>query len=163
VNVSSILSPSSCSVSLAATDTATAIDSLASLVAGSVDELSQDEIRRGLLERESAISTGYDHAVALPHCKAVEIERFSMAIAVAPDGVPFRAGSSEPTRFFLTLVGPSDRPDEYINLLAAIAQFSMDPEARRRMLEANTPHQLHAIFQLYPHPPLVEATVASRD
>ena len=172
-----MVSDRSCAVGLEAGSVEEAIGKLAALCAVNLQELSADEIAARLLIRELAISTAYDHGVALPHCRADEVSGFALAIAVSRNGIPFRrmprsaplstmpptpgaapggavsAGGPLPDRtyLFLTLVGPADRPDEYIQVLSLLAQFALDPAARQRLLAAATPHQLCTVFRMYPH------------
>lgn len=88
--------------------------------------LTSDEILKALIEREELNSTGIGNGLALPHARLDRVEHFSLALGLHAAGVDFAAFDGAPVRLLLTIIGPSDTTDLYVQILARASRFLRD-------------------------------------
>jgi mannitol/fructose-specific phosphotransferase system IIA component (Ntr-type) len=108
-----------------------------------------DDVRLAVFERESDRSTGIGRGLAVPHCRSDAVDDFSIGVAVLKEGVEWDALDGEPVQFIFLVIGPSDKPETYLQLLSQISRVMRVPDAARRLLAATTPQQvIHTIAEL---------------
>ncbi|MBN1916411.1 MAG: PTS sugar transporter subunit IIA [Verrucomicrobia bacterium] len=101
-----------------------------------------DEVRRAVFEREADRSTGIGRGLAVPHCRSDEVDDFSIGIAVLREGIDWDALDGELVRFIFLVIGPSNKPETYLQLLSQISRIMRVPDATTRLLAAATPEQV---------------------
>ena len=82
------------------------------------------EVLAAILKREELASTGIGGGVAVPHARHPGVAAAVGAIAHFKSGVDFESLDGEPVNVICLLVSPADRPDEYLQLLAAASNCS---------------------------------------
>ena len=101
-------------------------------------ELKRDVLLRGLLQRESTMTTYLGAGVALPHVRVKMKRRYILAIGRSRGGVKHeRAKSDEPVRLILMLLA-DEKARDYLQVLASIARLVQDHEVVRTLIEAPT-------------------------
>ena len=135
-----------CSISLSARSKAECLKELAGLVAGSASGLSTGEVFRLLHEREEEGSTALPDGVAIPHARTGLTDDFILGIAVSKRGVKFGSPDGKKTHVLFVLVGPDDRPEDYLQLLAMISRVARSVRARRDLRNARTVTALKEAF-----------------
>jgi PTS system nitrogen regulatory IIA component len=126
---------------LAARDKETTLRELARLVARGGGEhavLDADLVYRAFAEREQLATTGVGSGVAIPHGRLLHTERFRVAMAISPDGVPFDTVDGEPARILFAVLAPENSPADQLRVLARISRVLKDQTVRSRLLAANT-------------------------
>ena len=98
----------------------------------------RDRVRDALVAREKAMSTGMEHGVAIPHASVGELERPSVAMGIAPEGVDFQAIDGRPTHLVILLVNPANRTKDHIRTLAEIARLLSSHEMRDALIGSGT-------------------------
>lgn len=114
-------------VDLEATGPEEALASIADRLAAAGAAAERDEMEAALLEREHAHTTAMGRGFALPHATIPGIPEAIMAVAVAPEGVPFGSEDAEPVKVFFALLSPPGREGEHIKLLARICRLVRHP------------------------------------
>jgi Uncharacterized conserved protein len=101
-------------------------------------ELRRDVLLRGLLQRESTMTTYLGAGVALPHVRTKMNRRYILAIGRSRDGVKHeRTKSDEPVRLILMLLA-DEKARDYLQVLASIARLVQDREVVDSLIEAPT-------------------------
>ena len=108
--------------------------------------VSEDEIRRALVEREKLSTTGFGNGIAIPHCRLDDVSDFVVGLLSVPAGVDFDAMDGESVRLFVFIVGPAASTNEHIKVLSAISQVLNVPEHIQEMLAANSSEVLTESF-----------------
>jgi PTS system nitrogen regulatory IIA component len=114
---------------------------LARLVAagegGSASEpgLDVETVYRALAEREQLATTGVGSGVAIPHGR-LHTDRFRVAMAISPEGVPFDSVDGEPARILFAVLAPESHPADQLRVLARISRVLKDQAVRNRLLGA---------------------------
>ena len=104
-----------------------AVASIADRLASADAVADRDEVKTALLQREHAHSTAMGHGFALPHATIPGMSEPILAVAVAPEGVPFGSEDGEPVKVFFALLSPPGREGEHIKLLARICRLVRHP------------------------------------
>jgi nitrogen PTS system EIIA component len=113
---------------------------LAALVDGLIsgtDIKSPDAILQMLQSRENLGSTAVGPGIAFPHGRTLAVQRLTILIAKAKDGVDFDSEDGNPTHLFFVLVAPpQDSGHQYIKSLAALIDRIQDPALREKLMAA---------------------------
>lgn len=104
-----------------------------------IDEGLFEEVHSGLVARENSMSTGMEAGLAIPHASVERVEKTSVALGVAREGVEFQAIDGGPTHLVMLLVNPSNRTKTHIRTLAEIARLLGDGKLRQALREAPGP------------------------
>ena len=113
---------------------------LARLVAageGDGPGLDVETVYRALAEREQLATTGVGSGVAIPHGR-LHTDRFRVAMAISPGGVPFDSVDGEPARILFAVLAPESHPADQLRVLARISRVLKDQAVRSRLLGASS-------------------------
>lgn len=94
-----------------------------------------EAVYRALVEREELATTGVGSGVAIPHGR-LHTDRFRVAMAISPDGVPFDSVDGEPARILFAVLAPESHPADQLRVLARISRVLKDQAVRSRLLGA---------------------------
>jgi mannitol/fructose-specific phosphotransferase system IIA component (Ntr-type) len=89
-------------------------------------------------ERESILSTGIGHGVAIPHGKSQSVHDLRMAAGRAAAPVEFDALDGQPVALFFLLVGPETAAGPHIKALSRISRIVRRDDVRERLIAART-------------------------
>lgn len=96
--------------------------------------LKPDEISAAVLERESLMSTGLGHGVAVPHARFAGLTTPIVAVGLAREGIDFDAPDGEPAKVIFFLITPKDDPGVQLELLADIGRAFQVEGFTKRLL-----------------------------
>jgi Kef-type K+ transport system membrane component KefB/mannitol/fructose-specific phosphotransferase system IIA component (Ntr-type) len=102
----------------------------------------RDMVLRDVLERESAMSTGMQRGVALPHAKTEGVADLAAAVGVKRGGVDFDSLDGKPSRIFILVVSPRRTTGPHIQFLAAIGAVLKDGNVLERAINAGSREEL---------------------
>jgi PTS system nitrogen regulatory IIA component len=103
-----------------------------------VAHLSEEEIYTKLMEREAQGSTGFGNGVAIPHARLATLDQFVLFIVTSRRGVEFRAIDRKRVNALFVLLGPDQKVNEYLKVLAAVSHVINSTAVRRELLGAHT-------------------------
>jgi len=89
-------------------------------------------------ERESILSTGIGHGVAIPHGKSASVPELRMAAGLAPAPVDFDALDGQPVALFFLLVGPESAAGPHIKALSRISRLVRRDEVRDQLIASRS-------------------------
>jgi PTS system nitrogen regulatory IIA component len=104
------------------------------------------EVLRAVREREAVLSTGIGNGVAIPHGKSGQVTALAMAAGVTREPVDFEALDGRPVSLFFLLVGPESAAGDHVKALSRISRLVRSDVFRRRLAEAASPADFHAIL-----------------
>ncbi|MBC8525685.1 MAG: PTS sugar transporter subunit IIA [Candidatus Cloacimonetes bacterium] len=108
-----------------------------------LDKINDQIILNLLWEREKLGSTGLGHGIAIPHCKIEGLREFVLAVATSEKGVQFDALDNKKVHIFFLMVGPTDKPNEHLQLLSGISHLLREPKIKNELLKAQTAESLY--------------------
>jgi fructose-specific phosphotransferase system IIA component len=120
---------------------------LVSLVAHSDGISDPDAVLQAVHERESILSTGIGHGVAIPHGKSPAVPELRMAAGRAASPVDFDALDGQPVALFFLLVGPESAAGPHIKALSRISRIVRRDDVRDRLIAARTPDEFLKALQ----------------
>lgn len=143
MRLADVLTVDGISTDLTARDKDATLRELARLVAagqgggseGAGPSLDAEAVYRALVEREQLATTGVGSGVAIPHGR-IPTDRFRVAMAISPDGVPFDSVDGEPARILFAVLAPESHPADQLRVLARISRVLKDQAVRSRLLGA---------------------------
>jgi len=144
-----ILHEKSCSVHFSAKNKDDCLRKLSDLLAEDTSDISSEKIYEALVERERMGSTGFEEGVAIPHAKVAGLNNFHLAIAYSKKGVHFDSVDGKKSQLFFAIIGPDERPEQHLQILAQISRISRNPNARRGIFHAKSPTALKEAFIRY--------------
>lgn len=101
------------------------------------------DVEEAVWSREATYSTGFGHALAIPHCKTDAVDAASMAIVRLQHGVDWGALDGQPVRTVILLaVREADQATTHMRVLASLARRLMHEEFRARVERERDPVEL---------------------
>jgi fructose-specific phosphotransferase system IIA component len=120
---------------------------LVSIVTASDGIDDADAVLQAVRERESILSTGIGHGVAIPHGKSSSVSELRMAAGRAAAPVEFDALDGQPVALFFLLVGPESAAGPHIKALSRISRIVRRDDVRDRLIAARTPAEFLKALQ----------------
>jgi PTS system nitrogen regulatory IIA component len=146
MNLRKVLSPELISLGMKASTKREAIEELVDLLMQSGKIKDRDAALQAVLERESKMSTGIQHGVAIPHGKSGAVDDLVACVAVKPDGIDFESLDGEPSTIFIMTLSPLNRTGPHVQFLAEISRLLKTAESRERILKVTSKHELLSIL-----------------
>ena len=125
-------------VELRCLDLKGALEELLTVSAKRFPDLKPDLLLRGLLQRESTMTTYLGVGVALPHVRVKMERRYVLAIGRSRIGVRYDgAKENEGVHLILMLIA-DEKARDYLQVLASLARLVKEPELVKTLIEAPT-------------------------
>jgi PTS system nitrogen regulatory IIA component len=99
-----------------------------------------------LLDRESKMSTGMQHGIAIPHGKTDTVGGLFVAIGIKKEGIDFQSVDGEPSTIFIMTLSPASTSAPHIQFLAEVARLLTKEDVRARILNATWEGEIANIF-----------------
>jgi diadenylate cyclase len=130
-------------IDLRSPDMKGALEELLEVSVSRFPELKQDVLLRGLLQRESTMTTYLGYGVALPHVRVKMSRRYVLAIGRSRSGIRHDGTKTdEPIRLILMLLA-DEKARDYLQVLASVARLVEDQTFVKTLVEAPTLDDLH--------------------
>ncbi len=123
-----------------------ALQSLAALIAGADQDITQAEVFESLLARERLGSTGLSYGVALPHGRRKAGEKTIAAFLRLRKGIDYDAPDKLPVDLLFALLVPEASTDEHLRLLSKLAARFDDAALRERLRAARSSTALFSLL-----------------
>jgi mannitol/fructose-specific phosphotransferase system IIA component (Ntr-type) len=120
---------------------------LVSIVASDNGVDDEGAVLDAVLERESILSTGIGHGVAIPHGKSQSVHDLKMAAGRAETPVDFDALDGQPVALFFLLIGPETAAGPHIKALSRISRIVRRDEVRDRLIAARSPAEFMQVLR----------------
>lgn len=103
--------------------------------------LDTDAVLKAVLERESSLSTGMQHGIALPHARTDAVSSLVCAVGLKREGVVFNSIDGTPSRIFVLTLSPLTASAPQIRLMSSMSQ-TLDANGRQALLAAESPGEM---------------------
>ena len=111
-----------------------------------LQDIGEKAILDALTKREKLSSTGLANGIAIPHCSFDNLEEFVIGVITTAKPLDFKAMDEKPSQIFIFLIGPTDKRNEHVRLLAAISKAVREKTVRNTILEAISSKEIEQIF-----------------
>ena len=100
-----------------------------------------------VMEREEIVPTAIGLSIAIPHARCSFLDHFSIAIGVCKGaGIEWGAIDDLPVKIICLIVGPEDKPREYLSFLSFITSLLREEESRLQILNESDKKNIVNIF-----------------
>ena len=145
MRLSDFLDPNSVDLDLQAGTKDLVLDELVALLR--LDPRSTLQVSRLLKRREAQESTGVGRGFAIPHCRSLALNRLRLGFGLHRAGIEYDAIDKRPAHiFFLIVAPPTEVSNQYLPVLAKIAQFAQMPDVPARLMGLGDPRELIALL-----------------
>ncbi len=125
-------------IDLRSTDMKGALTELLAVSAAKFPDLKQDALLRGLLQRESTMTTYLGAGVALPHVRVKMGRRYILAIGRSREGIHNENTVGEEKIHLIFMLLADEKARDYLQLLASIARLLKDEDLVKAVQQAAT-------------------------
>ena len=146
MRLSEFLDPRAVSLSLQAPSKDLVLDELVQLL--QLDPRATLQLSRLLKRREAQESTGVGRGFAIPHCRSLALNRLRLGFGLHRAGIEYDAIDKRPAHvFFLIVAPPTEVSNQYLPVLAKIAQFAQIPDVPDRLRGLTTADELFRLLE----------------
>src|SRR5512136_701489 len=146
MKLTDILEKSSIVADLQARAKAEALEILVDAMTRTHQALNKQEMLQVVLEREKLGSTGIGDGVAIPHGKSTGLTQIVSGFGLSKRGIDFDSLDGKPAHLFFLLVAPEDSAGTHLKMLARISRMLKNLDFRKRLLGANSQHEIYQII-----------------
>jgi diadenylate cyclase len=125
-------------IDLTSTDMKGALAELLAVSASKFPDLKQDSLLKGLMQRESTMTTYLGSGVSLPHVRVKMGRRYILAIGRSREGIHNENTVDDEKIHLMFMLLADEKARDYLQLLASIARLLKDEELVRAVLQAAT-------------------------
>ncbi|RKX71541.1 hypothetical protein DRP43_02385 [candidate division TA06 bacterium] len=100
-----------------------------------------------LIERENIATTGLGRHVGLPHARTNAVSKLHLVFARSEKGVDFKSLDKKKVFLFFLFVGPDDKNEEYIKILAKLSRLIRIKEVRESLISAKNEDEVLDIIK----------------
>lgn len=115
---------------------------------GQVPKDRQDELLEIAMSREAKASTAVGCETAFPHITIPSFTGVIGCLGICPQGVRFGGDEDNPTKFVFLLITPREFYDEYLGILARIAELMVLPGVRSSLLACRSADDVIRVLDL---------------
>ncbi len=130
-------------IELTGTDLRSALGELLDASIIKFPDLKKESLLRGLLQRESTMTTYLGHGVSLPHVRVKMGRRYVLAIGRSREGIVQEGAADGEKIHFIVMLLADERARNYLQVLASVARLVKEPEFIRSLLDAPTRDEFH--------------------
>ena len=156
MDIVKIIDPALCAVNITANSKAEFLDFCATAAAQStMAPVDKATLLRALTQREQEGSTGFGNEIAIPHARVEQLQGFILFIVTSRKGIPFEAQDKKRVKLFFVLLGPAEKVNEHLKILAFISRTLGRTEVKGEILNATTPQAQVEAFLRHADPEVI--------
>src|SRR5690625_4290660 len=95
-----------------------------------------DLFQQEIWKREQQGSTGIGEGVAIPHAKTNAVKVPAIVFGRSKQGIDYEALDQQPSHLFFMIAATEGANNEHLDTLARLSSMLMDPDFRKKLLEA---------------------------
>jgi fructose-specific phosphotransferase system IIA component len=106
-------------------------------------------VMHDVLQRETIMSTGMEHGIAIPHAKTEGVTETTAAIGIKKSGVDFGSVDGEKTHLIILTISPTKNHFHHIQFLSAIISVLNEKTIRESVINAQSEDELVKLLQAH--------------
>jgi fructose-specific phosphotransferase system IIA component len=114
------------------------IEELVELLGDTCGVCDTDKIFEAVMNRERDGSTGLEKGIAIPHAKCEAVDKLSIVVGIAKNGVDFDSLDGKPTNLFFLMVAPVTESGPHVQAIAKIVKMIKVEGFKDQLLKAKT-------------------------
>lgn len=147
MDIADVLKPERIKLDMKAASKEEALDELAELLMQSGALADKNSFLDDVYERERVSSTGIGNGIAIPHGKSQYVKETTVAIGRTNADLGWETFDDVPVKLVVLLaVDEADKTGVHVRLLSQMARKLASADTCQRLLQAQTPEEMIAIF-----------------
>ena len=122
-----VFSPKSVILQLQSTDKEELFEEMLEAVVAVQPDIDRSEALAALRDRESKMSTGIMHSVAVPHCCIDTVQGVVGAVGISRSGIDYGSLDGAPVHYVFMLVGNTGDNAQHLKVLKGLASVLQQP------------------------------------
>ena len=134
-------------VFLKSTTKADALEELIQAAKNFSENITLEELRKAVWEREEMMSTGIGQGIGIPHVRLPGLEKITMAVGISREGIAdYESLDNKPVHVIVLIAVPQGQHELYIRLLAEIVGILKREDLRRAIIEAKDASEAYRLL-----------------
>ncbi|MBQ3670537.1 MAG: PTS sugar transporter subunit IIA [Treponema sp.] len=117
-------------------------EELVEIIHTAVPQMNRKEALDSLTERESKMTTGIMHNVAIPHALIPSMDKTIGAIGISEQGIDYDSLDKAPVYLVFMIIGAQGETEQHIQVLKELAGVLQIPGFVDRMRQCKTPSEI---------------------
>jgi len=147
MDLMTVLSPAMIALHLAGTTKDEIIDELITVAMKSGKVKDRALAKASVLERESRMSTGMKHGIAIPHGKTSAVSELVACVGVSDQAVDFDALDHQGCKIFIMTLSPPEKTGPHLQFLAEVSMLFRSEEKRQAILKSGSAEEVLAVLK----------------
>lgn len=123
------------------------LDELIALSCKCFPRLGRDSLAKAIAHRESLLSTGIGHGLAVPHARMDGVAELMVVVGIARDGVDgYESMDDGPIHVVFLIVAGKGQHEPYLRLLAAALGVLKKPAVREAIINCSIAQDAYGIL-----------------
>lgn len=111
-----------------------------------VPNFNRDEVISALNERESKMTTGIMHSVAIPHAFVSSVKGAFGAIGISRDGIDYDSLDKSPVHLVFMLLSGEGQTEKHIQVLKSLAILLQKKDFIKKVLSCKTQSEVYNLI-----------------
>ena len=123
------------------------VDELIDIAMKSGKVKDREAAKASVLERETRMSTGMKHGIAIPHGKTSAVSELVACVGVSEKEVDFEALDHKGCKIFIMTLSPPEKTGPHLQFLAEVSMLFRSEEKRQAILASSTAQEVLDILK----------------
>ena len=147
MDLMTVLSPDMIALHLAGTTKDEIIDELIDVAMKSGKVKDKASAKASVLDRESRMSTGMKHGIAIPHGKTSAVSELVACVGVSDQEVDFDALDHQGCKIYIMTLSPPEKTGPHLQFLAEVSMLFRSEEKRQAILRSNSAEEVLVVLK----------------
>ena len=149
MTLDSVFSPECIALNLESTDKDELFEEMVQMIVSAHPEIDRNEALTALHDRESKMSTGIMHAIAVPHGNCASVKGVIGGIGISRKGIDYAALDGDPVNLVCMLLCNPEETELHLSVLKELAAVIQNPSFLKDALEKKTGAEVYDLLHQY--------------
>ncbi len=149
MTLDSVFSPECVCLNLESSDKDELFEEMVQLMVTAHPEIDRAKALEALIERESKMSTGIMHGIAVPHGNCNNVKGVVGGIGISKAGVDYDALDKSPVHLVFMLLCNPDETELHLNVLKDLAAILQNPSFVKEVMEKTSGKEVYELLHQY--------------
>ncbi len=149
MTLADVFNPNIIKVGLESDDKDELFEEMVQVIIDSDSSLNREKLLDALEQRESLMSTGIIHDVAVPHGKTDAVTNIIGCIGVSKKGIDYESLDGSPVHLVFMLIYPENSAELSLQIFKNLAIILDDVNFRQEILSQNSVHGIYDVLCRY--------------
>lgn len=142
MDLMTVLNPEMIALHLTGTTKGEIIDELIDVAMKSGKISDRELAKASVLERETRMSTGMKHGIAIPHGKTAAVTELVACVGISDNEVDFDALDHKGCKIYIMTLSPPEKTGPHLQFLAEVSMLFRSEEKRQAILKSATSQEV---------------------